>query len=236
MKIRLALILLPFLFLAPPALCVAENASLEITQGTLNRIIDKIGVISESGKYQYMQDIINEGFEVCDAVGVTECPGLPGAGLYPGFGGGVQLVGCKTYGGGITVFPMGEPVLWQWWITKPHFRLKSESMTFTATVRSQVGGDINFTKRTVPASVSFDSTSNRLVINIDGFSVPLTYLGKTATEVDVAKFYSISIPIEPQVFTVPMLDDTTKTVTATAVNVSPEYLEGKIKVNVNVGF
>ena len=235
MKVRLTVLLLSFVLLTP-AVCSAENATLEITQGTLNRIIGRVGVISDSGKYQRMLDIITEGFEICDAVAVVDCPGLPGIDLDLGFGGGVQLLGCRTYGGGIAIFPSGEPVLWQWWITKPYFTLKSGSMTFTATVRSQVGGRINFTKRTVPASVSFNSTNNKLVINIDGFKVPLVHQGENATEVDVAKFYSISIPIQPQVFTVPMLDGTTKAVTASAVSVSPEYLAGKIKVNVNVGF
>jgi hypothetical protein len=120
---------------------------------------------------------------------------------------------CRTVGGEIHIVPLGEPVQWQWWVTGARFTLQSNAMTFTATVRSRIGGNETTTTRTVPASVVFDSSTNRVVAKINAFAVPVQYAAGgttiTAATVDVAKLFSIAIPVEPQTIVVPPIQGST---------------------------
>jgi hypothetical protein len=165
-----------------------------------------------------------------------DCPGLPGDSGFKFER--IPLIICETVGGGVGILPTGEKVPWQWWINEAFFTLKSGSMTFTAKVRTQIGDNLNFTTRTVPASIDFNDANDQLVINVAEFKVPLIYRDKTAATVDVAGLYTLSIPIEPQTFKIPSLQaGSTKTVIARVIDITtPQYLDGKILVGFNLGF
>jgi hypothetical protein len=189
----LALVLTALLI---PAVCSAQNASLEISERGLNRLVARLGALSEGGVYQ-------------------------------------------------------SATPWQWWVTNAYFTLTDGSMTVTATVRSRVGNQMATESRTVPASVSFDPTFDRSVqafqtghrppsgvlrIIIGGFTVPVQADGATITQVDVAKLYGVSIPIWAQELSVPLPNGGKRTLTARVVSITPQYLSGRILVNINVGF
>jgi hypothetical protein len=59
--------------------------------------------------------------------------------------------------------------------------------------------------------------------------------GGNITQVDVAKLYSFSIPIEPQDLSVPLPDGGTQTVSSRITNINPQYLAGKILISFDVG-
>jgi hypothetical protein len=99
-----------------------------------------------------------------------------------------------------------------------------------------VAGQTSDIANTVAAGVTFDPATNALQIKVAPLQVPLQYEGATITLVDVAKLYSVSIPIEPQQLSIPRPDGSTKTVTAKAANVSPQYEPGTIRVDVELGF
>ena len=189
----LALVLTALLI---PAVCSAQNASLEISERGLNRLVARLGALSEGGVYQ-------------------------------------------------------SATPWQWWVTNAYFTLTDGSMTVTATVRSRVGNQMATESRTVPASVSFDPTfdlsvqafqtghrppSGVLRIIIGGFTVPVQADGATITQVDVAKLFGVSIPIWAQELSVPLPNGGKRTLTARVVSITPQYLSGRILVNINVGF
>jgi len=189
----LALVLTALLI---PAVCSAQNASLEISERGLNRLVARLGALSEGGVYQ-------------------------------------------------------SATPWQWWVTNAYFTLTDGSMTVTATVRSRVGNQMATESRTVPASVSFDPTFDRSVqafqtghrppsgvlrIIIGGFTVPVQADGATITQVDVAKLFGVSIPIWAQELSVPLPNGGKRTLTARVVSITPQYLSGRILVNINVGF
>lgn len=229
MKVRLAGVALCTLLLVP-ASAAGQNATLEVSQATLNRLVGRLGALSDAGSYQPMNSVhLPVLFEECFAIGFLDCPV------------GRKTLGfCWKVGGGFAFLPAGDPVTWQWWVTDAHFTLSTGSMTFTANVESRVGSQTNTVTRTVPASVSFDSGSNRLRINIGAFTVPLEMqVGgstHTITQVDVAQLYRISIPIEPQTLSVALPGGGTRTLTGRAVSVTSQYLSGKILLTVNVGF
>jgi hypothetical protein len=194
MKMRLLALVLTALLI--PAVCSAQNASLEISERGLNRLVARLGALSEGGVYQ-------------------------------------------------------SATPWQWWVTNAYFTLTDGSMTVTATVRSRVGNQMATESRTVPASVSFDPTFDRSVqafqtghrppsgvlrIIIGGFTVPVQADGATITQVDVAKLYGVSIPIWAQELSVPLPNGGKRTLTARVVSITPQYLSGRILVNINVGF
>jgi hypothetical protein len=194
MKMRLLALVLTALLI--PAVCSAQNASLEISERGLNRLVARLGALSEGGVYQ-------------------------------------------------------SATPWQWWVTNAYFTLTDGSMTVTATVRSRVGNQMATESRTVPASVSFDPTFDRSVqafqtghrppsgvlrIIIGGFTVPVQADGATITQVDVAKLYGVSIPIWAQELSVPLPNGGKRTLTARVVSITPQYLSGRILVNINMGF
>jgi len=60
--------------------------------------------------------------------------------------------------------------------------------------------------------------------------------GATITQVDVAKLFGVSIPIWAQELSVPLPNGGKRTLTARVVSITPQYLSGRILVNINVGF
>lgn len=215
------------------------NATFDVTEGTLNRIADRIGVLSEQGEATPQNSFEQDPFfEICESIGSIDCPSLspdrPTLALSSGL---IRLVMCRDFGGGIFVLPTGESVTWQWWITDASFDLKSSGMTFTATVTTRVDGNDDVTTRTVGAEVKYIGAMNRLMIDIDDFKVFLSHPdGSLGVSVDVASFFSISIPIHPQSFSVPLPGGGTRSVTGRITSASTNYYNGSIRVNLNVGF
>jgi hypothetical protein len=190
-----------------PAGGSADKATLEVSQDLLNQLVGRLGALSDAGIYQ-------------------------------------------------------PSVSWQWWVTDAHFAVTDGAMTFTATVRYLVGDQTNAETRTVPASISLVSTTETspttghpggplrvqgqghdhpvdlLHFNIGAFTVSISAPGQPGgniTQVDVAKLYSFSIPIEPQDLSVPLPDGGTQTVSSRITNIIPQYLAGKILISFDVG-
>src|SRR5260370_3837379 len=110
------------------------------------------------------------------------------------------VFGIYYPGGGAPSVGLG----WRGWVTAALFPLTTEMITFTATVHSSVGGQESEETRTVPASVIFTAASSRVRLVLGPFTVPVQAAGVTVAQVDIAKLYGISLPIEPQTFTLPL--------------------------------
>lgn len=141
---------------------------------------------------------------------------------------------------GIYVPPEAEPpsnaLAWQWWVTDAQFSLSPGAMRFTATVRSQIGDQTSSETRTVPATILFDPSSGRLRISIAAFVVPLRVGEVTVTNVDVAKLYSLGVPIEPQTFVLSLPGGETRTLTGRVTGLTTQVEAGRLVLNVDVDF
>ena len=242
MKAPLAGISLGLVLLAPAHGLAQTNATLVVTQPTLNRLVGRLGVLSNSGTHQATRLAqLPVVFEMCEAFGFLDCPEL---GKNPaGFDRGrIPLVMCRTVGGDIFVMPIGEPVSWQWWVTGARFTLQNNAMNFTATVRSRVDGNESSTTRTVQASVVFDPPTNRVVVRINAFSVPVEYTRSGTTfrvaTVDVAKLFSIAVPMEPQTIVLPPIQgSTSRTIVGKVAAIqSVAYRPGEVEMRFNLQF
>jgi hypothetical protein len=216
-----------------------DDATVEITESALNRLLQRLGSLSKSGMHQ-PTSLFQSGpiFTECHAAGTLDCPGLPRDWGSPGNQLGFFF--CRKVGGGIAVIPAGPPVLWQWWVTNAHYTLTQGSMTFTATVKTRVGGTENTITRTVPASVVLDSTANRLRIQLNPFNVgvqgPSQGTMVTVTQVDVTRMYTIAVPLEPQAMSIPSPNVSNANLSMRAVSISPQYLADKVRIQVEVEF
>ncbi len=215
----------PVVQLPPP---VSSDATLLVPETMVNGLVGRLGAISDSGFYQPSQMMAAASLQNCQPFGFLGCSAAKGR--------GVPLLLCDAPEGGVALAASAGSVTWQWWIVNPHFTLTSGAMSFTATLRAQVAGQTSDVTNTVAAGVTFDPTTNALQIKVTPLQVPLQYEGATITLVDVAKLYSVSIPIEPQPLSIPMPDGSTKTLTARAASVSPRYEAGAIRVDVKLGF
>jgi hypothetical protein len=222
-----------------PVVAWGQNATFEVTESALNRLLGRVGNISKSGVYQptsvFQSPVV---FRECFAGAWLDCPGLSGDLGYRG--NQIPLGFCRTVGGGFALVPVGPPIAWQWWVTDAHYTIASGSMSLTATVKTRVGATENTVTRTVPASVVFDSSEKRLRIKADPFTVPLQAPNQgtlvTVTQIDVAKLYTISVPLEPQTISIPSPNVNDNSLSMRAVSVSPQYLAGKVRIGVDVAF
>jgi hypothetical protein len=263
MKIYHAIVMVVITLLAPAVGVATElkpedvNATLELSQETLNRFISQLGMLSNKGLYQPVIGDI-PGVNNCEDIGTINCPGLSD----PSVGGvttaarslnnpttpislpadvqfrtdEIALLACETARGAIEIYPAHEPIPWYWWVTDAHFTVENGSMTFTASVRSLVNGIEKIETRTVGANVVFDAPTNRLKVQLAEFKVPLVYGNKPVTEVDIKRLYAVAVPIEPQTVTVALPNGTTKTVTGRVINTKATYSLGRIVVDFDVGF
>jgi hypothetical protein len=226
------------LAVALPAPCFAQNATLEVTQGGLNKLTAQLGAISDSGTYQPTKTVFSTSrFTKCISIGYLDCPVGPGA---PGLFGKLPLVRCVGPGGGSRIVPAGNPVGWQWWVRSASFSMTNGSATFTVTVETRVGTVSNTVTRSAPVSVSYNPGTNRIRVNINPIVVSVDYTSggstSTVTTADVARLYSFSIPIEPQTVAVSLPNGATRTITGRALSVTPQYVQGKIILTIDVGF
>lgn len=237
---RLAILLVTLACTGVPAAVAAENASVEISETTLNQLINKVGILSDGGVAQpYSVTELPALFEECIHVGFLGCGKLPMD--IEGFGmEGIPLVVCRQRGGGVAVLPVGDPVPWQWWISDMSVDVKNGSMSFTATVTTRVGDEWNVVTRTVGASVRFESATNRLKLDIASFKVPLALgpgnIQLDVEPVDVARYYGVILPVAPQTFAVRLPDGSTRNVTGKVTSATPGYFTDMLKVSFDVSF
>jgi hypothetical protein len=215
----------------------AANAKLNITEATLNRLIQKIGVISDGGLAQNTTVTSWPGITTCEPIGILNCFDFPGH--IPGIGGdGIPLVMCHQHGGGIAVLPSGDPVPYQWWITDMVLNIENGAMNFSAAVKSLVDGHWQTTTRTVNARIQWNVSTNKLQLVIDDFRVSL-FSGSSAlnTEpVTVSRYFSVEIPVIPQTFSVALPNGKAQNVTGRVVGASPVYTLNNLEVNFDVAF
>ena len=219
----------------------AQEATLDLPEQTLNRMIDRVGVLSDGGVAQpYSTHEAPELFRECFQIGYLACPGLQMYDL--GLGQErIPLVACRKVGGGVVTVPVGEPVAWQWWITDAHIELSAGAMRFTATVTSNVGDHWDTVTRTVGALVDFDKNTNKLMIKIDPYRVPLQLGGGSSASldvepVDVAKYFSLAVPIVPQQISVPLPNGSSRNLTGKVVKARPTYSQDNLMVTFDVCF
>ena len=220
---------------------IAADASLDVSEDTLNRFITEMGHQSDSGVgYLYTANELDPAFEICEPVGFIDCPGL----FQPGLGFDMEripLVACHSYGGGVAVMPSSEPVAWQWWISNVHIELEDGSMRMTATVQTNVDGFWNETTGSVDVKVLFNSSNNRLMLVPDEFRVHLatdtagTFL--RVDPVDVASIYTLSVPAHPQKMDVALPGGGTRKITGAVESVAGFSVSAhNLKVAFNVKF
>ena len=219
--------------------CFAQqNATLEVTQAALNKLAGQLGAIGDSGFYQPTKSVVTPSrFAKCVSVGYLDCPGDPaGRGAF----GKVPLVRCIDPAGSSRIVPAADPVAWQWSVQSATFTISSGSMTFNVALQVKLGTQTTTINNSAHAYVSFDQVANRVRLSINPLTVPIDYLAAgrtyTITTVDLAQLYSFSIPIDPQAITLQMPGGATRTLTAHALSVIPQYQSGKVVLAINVGF
>lgn len=241
---RAALQWLAVLALATPSvLCARTSGELQITERTLNAVVEKIGAQSDSGVHQIVIDVASDGYTMCDSLGPLLCP--PYGPALPEGPAPSDVIACWDVGGGINFFP-SDTVTWRWWIGAAHFTIKKDAMTFTATVGSDVGGHVAFTRKTVPATVRLSESGGRLEIAIEDFEVRIVAEGRARPIriVDLDALYGVALTFDALDFDVPATAGTPgKTVTAAIRPVAEsesgvivEYEEGYVVVKLDVGF
>jgi hypothetical protein len=215
---------------------LAQDATLEVTEATLNALLGRLGTPSDSGSYWPPAPKGYSVFDQCYTIGFLDCAG----GTRPIR---IPLGSCRIKlpldGGSKRVMvATPTPLTWQWWVENARFNLAAGSMTFTATVRSRIGTATSSVSRTVPATMSFVSATNRLRIELGAFSVPLEVAGQSqpVTTVDVARLLGFSLPLQPQAFSVPLPDGGTRALNLRATSISTQYLAGRILVTIDVSF
>ena len=220
-----------------------QDGEVVIKIESLNQLVHRLGDPSKSGVYQPGNLMRLPGFQDCTFAGFFDCPGFEGgAGGFRDGSMGIPLVRCRTLGGGIEFIPSGPPVPYQWWITESRFAAAAGSLTFTAKVRYQIGTRWYTIESPapVPASVSFDSATNLLKVQVSQWKVPLSYdfegTTLTATNVDVGRFSSFTIRVTPQTATVPLPDGTQRSITGRAQSGTATYEPGRIRVKFDAGF
>ncbi len=219
--------------------CAAQNATMEVSEAALNKILQRIGVLSDAGVSQ-PTSIVQAGslFEVCEPMGYMQCAQFGGLGF--GFERGrVPLMRCRRVGGGISIIPTSEPVSWQWWVKDASVKVNSGAMTFTATVRARVGDYWVDTTRTVNALVSYVSVGNAVYLEPASFTVNLLQAdGSTsgAGPVQVDRMFRIKLPIVPQTFSVPLPNGSMRSMNGRVLSAAPQYTPGLLKMTFDVGF
>lgn len=179
---------------------------------------------------------------VTGSTAVVVTPGVPtGLDAAPASGGfSLSVSLCIGPDGQPVVVPGVVPVVWQWWITKARFTVQAQQLTFTANVRYRVGRQWFSDERTVPATLSFDSASHRLQMQIASFKVPISYsaygVSEALTEVDVGRHMSFAIPISLQSFQVTDPQGRAINLVGRAQTANVEYQPGKVQVKAYVGF
>ena len=225
---------------ALPSLASAQNAVIDIGEDSLNRLVQRLGVLGDTGVTQPTSVAFHPGFEMCEPVGFLDCPGAAPDGM--GFlDEQIPLARCRMRGGGYAVVPIGPPTLWQWWVSAAAFDIEAGQMHFQATVTWRGGADHGVETRRVPAAAEFSGSTNRIRLVPGAFKVPVqtTVEGRlaTLTVVDVARLFTIAVPITPQVLSIPGLGGgAAHNVTASARSVQVQYRADSLRLTVDVGF
>jgi hypothetical protein len=235
-------------WLVLPVTAVAQDASVEVTQAALTKLVQRLGPFAEAGVYTPSSPAGNTGgmFQNCQVLGWLDCPSpLGGREIHP-------LLSCKPrpslkLSGGrefslaklprFTVVAAADPpATYEWSIVNPAITVNSGSMTFTATVSSRVGTQTNSVTQTVPASIGWDAASRRLRMNVSAFMVPLQAGSGTVANVDVARFYTIALAVEPQAFSIPLPNGTTRNINARPLSATVQYQAGRAVLSFDLGF
>jgi hypothetical protein len=230
---------------ARPAAAAAQDASIEVTQAALTKLVQRIGPFSDAGVYKPSSPAAGSGlFRRCEFAGYLECPSRVGdRELRP-------LVRCEPKpsaqprGGKvrrpalskIALVPAAEPaVTYEWWIEGPALAVGAGSMTFTASVRARVGAHTTTETRTVPASLGWDAARQQLRLSVGAFVVPLRSGQTTIASVDVARFYDLTMPVQPQDFRLPLPDGSSRNIAPRPAGASVQYQPGKVVLNLALG-
>ena len=94
----------------------------------------------------------------------------------------------------------------------------------------------NSSETGVPATVGFVAATSQVKVNLDAFSVPLQLGGETVATVDVAKLFSIGVPLQPQVLAVPLPAGGTRSLNFRPISIATQYQTGKIVLTIDVAF
>jgi hypothetical protein len=230
-----------------PSLLHAQDAELELTEQTLNKLVVAVGILSDSGVAQpyNLVEQTPDFYELClpQQLGVFQCPLPEGPDvLPPGFrGGSIELIVCRKRDGTYQVVPVGDPVVWQWWVTDPAIDIQQNRMYFTATVRTRVADRWESVTRTVRAGIEVDAASGAIEMTLsEPFLVPVV-AGEDVARVDiasvnVAELYQLSLPIPPQTFAVTLPQGGTRQVTGRIASGNARYENNRAIINFDVAF
>jgi hypothetical protein len=235
--------------LAWPVASAAQDASVEITQAALSKLVQRVGPFSNAGVYKPSTPAGNSGslFGRCEYVGYLDCP-LASRGerelrplvkceLKPTLRRPAGAAASLSSFSKVVLVPAADPaVTYEWWIDDPSLAVGAGSMTFTASVRSRVGAQTNTETRTVPAQVAWEPAGRRLRLSVGAFVVPLRLGSTTVASVDVARFYNLTLPIQPQTFLLRLPDGSSRNINARPVSGSVQYQPGRAVLNFALGF
>lgn len=228
------LLLCAVLFVAGTS--AAQDAKMEVPQSVINRLLTRIGTLSDSGVAQpTMAVVLPTLFEFCEPIGFIECPFGPS-----GFDQvRIPMARCRKVGGGVAIVPSGDPLAWQWWVLDSKVTLSAGAMTFTATVRYRVGDYWDEVTRTVAAQARYVGAENAVFLEPASFSVPLRLADGSssgAAAVDVARLFRIKLPIRPQNFNVALPSGSSRSLNGRVASGSAQYSPGKLTMTFDVSF
>ena len=130
--------------------------------------------------------------------------------------------------------PTAPPVPWRYWVSAWKFRIFDGQMKFGATLHTEVDSVHQVMADEVSAKIEFELDHMRVVV--DPFKVTLKWKQCPVIAIDLSEKFSFSIPIEPQQLLVPVPHGSDRVLNAHVVEVDPQYLPGRIVLNVTVGF
>ena len=245
-------------FLIPASLSAADvDAVLNVSGETLNQLVGEIGDLSDydTSELGVISLIPGVGIEIgdsdCPFLGFINCPGLniPELAMFDRLSIRACIVPPQTLGSEDTykLVPVGAWVNWQWWLDDPQFVITDTELRFEATYTAVVDS-VTDGPRTVSAAATpyFHGPTNRMMIVISPLNVSPNYV--TDEEewmmdppvLNLSQMFQISVEVEPQTFSIPLPNGTTKTVTAHIVELvgDPEYDEDndKLRIKVDVAF
>lgn len=198
------------ILLYTPWVLATYDAEVAITEQTLNNIVDTLGKLSDSGFYQPMRHVLETGFEFCQPVDRTACSVNEGSesGLIQRSG--APLVLCTTQGNQSFIVPVMDPIYWHWWISNVRFSIRNSKMFLDVNLTAMVGEQETVFQKQIPASLVFNEATDQIRIKISKSKATLTTRAAgrihTLTEINFDRLFSLSVPIESQLVTVPQLN------------------------------
>lgn len=175
-------------------------------------------------------------FKTCEIVGFFKCAGSTirmDSNLEQTE---IPIALCRTSGGTMSLFPTGAPISWTWSIIAAKFVARDGVLTFHATIRTDVNGELNTINAETSASAIFDKRTKMLHVDLKPLTVALPAKGCIVTSFDLSSLYSFAVPVSIMAFEVPLPQGGTRVIQGKVTSISIQYLQQKVRLRANVRF